>query len=161
MKRIFLIGAILSLIGIHSIGQDAIRKNYVVTKPAVSTLKIEGDINVTLVVAPNEPEIFVDGSENFTKNVRSSIDGAMMHIKATSGSRTEKDVVFIYAPSLSHIELIGDVKFKTIGTLDADNVDLSINGNCKLSVQHAGKLNITLDDNYELVEKRETRLKLK
>ena len=40
-----------------------------------------------------------------------------------------------------------------------DNLALSINGNCRLLVQHSGKLNISVDDNYELIENKVTKLK--
>ena len=77
-----------------------------------------------------------------------------MTITANTSSKTEGDVVVVFAPSLSLLELNGDVKLNTIGTIDANNLHLSINGNCRLNVQHTGELNITLDDHYELTERK-------
>src|SRR5688500_8685628 len=160
MKRISLLGIIISVLAMQLNAQDSFKRKYV-TGPssAVSALKIDGNINVTLVVAPNEPSVYIDGSENFTKKVKTSFIDGVMRISAYASSRSDNDVVVIYAPSLSHLELNGDVKFKTIGTISAKNLQVSINGNCKLLVQHAGKLNIRLDDNYEFIEKKVTRLK--
>lgn len=160
MKRISLLGIIISALVMQLNAQDSFKRTYV-TGPssAVSTLKIDGNINVTLVVAPNEPSVYIDGSENFTKNVKTSVIDGVMSIVAFTSSKSENDVVVVYAPELSYLELIGDVKFKTIGTVNAENLRLSINGNCKLSIQHAGELDISLADNYELIEKKERRLK--
>ena len=160
MKRIYLLGIIFSTLAMQLNAQDSFKRKYVTGPSAsVSTLKINGNINVTLIVAPNEPNVYVDGSENFTKNVKTSfIDGVMSIVSYTS-SRSEDDIVVVYAPDLSYLELNGDVKFKTIGTVNAENLRLNINGNCKLLIQHAGELDIMLDDNYELIQKKETRLK--
>lgn len=159
MKRIFLLG-LFAASALISIAQGTSKPNYVTAKPEiVTTLIIEGDINVTLVVAPNEPNVYVDGSENFTKKVKTTIVDGVMTIKASASSKSEQDLVVVFAPSLSHLELNGDVKFKTIGTIDAKNIDLNINGNCRLNVQHTGELNITLDDHYELTERKVTRHK--
>jgi len=161
MKRI-LFGFILLAMAAVSNAQGTSHKNYVVAKPgSVSTLRIDGNINVTLVVAPNEPNVFIEGSENFTKNVKATFENGVVSIRANTSSRSEADVVVIYAPALSQLELNGDIKFKTIGTINADNLQLSINGNCKLLVQHAGKLDIRIDDDYELIEERITRPKSK
>ncbi|HKH61616.1 MAG TPA: DUF2807 domain-containing protein [Flavitalea sp.] len=161
MKRI-LFGFILLAMAVVSNAQGTSQRNYVSAKPSsVSTLKIDGNINVTLVVAPNEPNVFIDGSENFTKNVKTSFEDGVISIRANTSSKSENDVVVIYAPSLSELELNGDIKFKTIGTINADNLQLSINGNCKLLVQHAGKLDIRIDDDYELIEERVIRPKSK
>ena len=160
MKRIFLLAVIFSGVLIHSNAQDSFKRKYVTaSSESVTTLQIDGNINVTLVVAPNEPSVYIDGSENFTKKVKTSFIDGVMKISAYASSRSENDVVVIYAPGLSHLELNGDVKFKTIGTISAKNLQVSINGNCKLLVQHAGKINIRLDDNYEFIEKKVTRLK--
>ena len=157
MKRI-LFGFILLAMAAVSNAQGTSHKNYVVAKPgSVSTLRIDGNINVTLVVAPNEPNVFIEGSEHFTKNVKATFDDGVVNIRATAPSRSENDVVIIYAPSLSVLELNGDIKFKTIGTINADNLQLIINGTCKLLVQHAGKLDIRIDDDYELIEERVIR----
>lgn len=157
MKRI-LFGFIFLALAIMSNAQGAAHRNYVIAKPvSISTLKIDGNINVTLVVAPNEPNVFIDGSENFTRNVKASFEEGVITIRANAASRSEKDVVVIYAPGLSELELNGNINFKTIGTINADNLQLSINGNCKLLVQHAGKLDIRIDDNYELIEEKVIR----
>lgn len=154
MKRIFLLG-LFAASALISVAQGTSKRNFVTAKPEiVTTLKIEGDINVTLVVAPNEPNVYVDGSENFTRKVKTKIVDGVMTITAATSSKSEQDVVVVFAPALSHLELNGDVKFKTIGTIDAKNLELNINGNCRLNVQHTGELNITLDDHYELTERR-------
>lgn len=154
MKRI-LFGFILLAVAIVSNAQGTAHRNYVIAKPgSVSTLKIDGNINVTLVVAPNEPNVFIEGSETFTKNVKASFEDGVVTIRANVSSKSEKDVVMVYAPTLSELELNGNIKFKTIGTVKADNLQLSINGNCKLLVQHAGKLDIRVDDRYELIEEK-------
>ena len=159
MKRIFLLGIIISVMAMQLNAQDSFKRKYVAgPTSAVSALKIDGNINVTLVVAPNEPSVYFDGSEHFTRNIKTSVIDGEMTIIAYTSSRSENDVVVIYAPDLSSLELIGDVKFKTIGTVNAENLRLTINGNCKLSIQHAGELDISLADNYELVEKKERRL---
>lgn len=159
MKRIFLLAVILSSAILNSNAQDSFKRKYVLNPGSISTLRIDGNINVTLVVAPNEPNVYIDGSEHFTKNVKASLIDGIMSIDASASSKSENDMVVIYAPELSHVELNGDVKFKTIGTLNADNIQLTINGNCKLLVQHAGKLNIDVDDNFELIEKKVTKVK--
>lgn len=160
MKRIFFLAVIFLAVMMHSNGQDLVKRSYVTASSgSVTKLKIDGDINVTLVVAPNEPNVYIDGSESFTKNVKTSFVNGMISITAYASSRSDKDVVVIYAPGISQLELNGDVTFKTVGTINAQNLQLNINGNCKLLVQHAGKLNINLDDNYELIEKKITRLK--
>src|SRR5688500_18718427 len=158
MKRISLLGIIISVLAMQLNAQDSFKRKYV-TGPssAVSALKIDGNINVTLVVAPNEPNVFIDGSENFTRNVKASFEDGVITIRANAASRSEKDVVVVYAPGLSELELNGDINFKTIGTINADNLQLSLNGNCKLLVQHAGKLDIRIDDNYELIEEKVIR----
>jgi Putative auto-transporter adhesin, head GIN domain len=161
MKRI-LFGFILLAMAAVSNAQGTTHKNYVVAKPgSISTLRIDGNINVTLVVAPNEPNVLIDGSENFTKNVKATFEDGVISIRAHAASKSENDVVVVYAPSLSELELNGDVKFKTIGTVNADNLQLSINGNCKLLVQHSGKLDITIDDKYELIEEKVMRPRTK
>ena len=157
MKRI-VFGFILLALAMVSKAQGTAHRNFVISKPvSISTLKIDGNINVTLVVAPNEPNVFIEGSENFTRNVKASYEDGVITIRANASSKSENDVVVIYAPSLSELELNGDIKFKTIGTINADNLQLSINGNCKLLVQHAGKLDIRIDDNYELIEEKVIR----
>ena len=157
MKRI-LFGFVLLAMAAVSNAQGTSNRNYVVAKPgSVSTLRIDGNINVTLVVAPNEPNVFIDGSENFTKNVKATFEDGIVTIRANASSKSENDVVVVYAPSLSELELNGDVKFRTIGTINADNLQLSINGNCKLLVQHSGKLDIKVDDKYELIEEKVVR----
>lgn len=162
MKRIFILGIIILAAALNSSAQGTAKRSYVVSKPeSISTLKIDGNINATLIVAPNEPNVFVDGSDNFSKNVETSFDNGVMTITARTSSRTENDVVMIYAPSLSVIELNGDVDLKTIGTINAEKLALSINGTCRLMVQHTGKLNVYVDDNYELVDETVTRLKRK
>ena len=159
MKKIFLLG-LFAASALISLAQGTSKRSYVAAKPEIlTTLRIEGDINVTLVVAPNEPNVFVEGSENFTKKVKTTIVDGVMTIKASASSKSEQDVVVVFAPSLSQLELNGDVKFNTIGTMDAKNLDLSINGNCRLNVQHTGELNITLDDHYELIERKVIRQK--
>lgn len=160
MKKIFLLAIIFLTVNMYLSAQSSFKRKYVTASSgSVTTLKIDGNINVTLVVAPNEPNVYIDGSENFTKNIKTSFVDGMISIAAYTSSRSENDVVVIYAVGISHIELNGDVKLKTVGTIDAENLQLTVNGNCKLSVQHAGKLNIRLDDNYELIEKKTTRLK--
>lgn len=154
MKRI-LFGVILLAMAAVSNAQGTAHRNYVIAKPnSISTLRIEGDINVTLVVANNEPNVFIEGSETFTKNVTATFEAGVVSIRANTSSKSENDVVVIYAPSLASIELNGDIKFKTIGTLKGDNLPVSINGTCKLLVQHIGKLDLRIDDNYELVEEK-------
>jgi hypothetical protein len=57
MKRIFLLGIILSAAFMQLNAQGSSKRNYVIGKPgSISTLKIDGNgnINVTLVVTPNE-----------------------------------------------------------------------------------------------------------
>lgn len=159
MKRILFLGIIILAAVLSSSAQGTAKRSYVISKSqSISALRIDGNINVTLVVAPNEPNVYVDGSENFTKNVKTSFDDGVMTITARASSRSENDVVMIYAPSLSMIELNGDVTFKTVGTVDAEMLSLSINGNCRLLVQHAGKLSVEVDDKYELIEERVTKL---
>ncbi|MBC7826943.1 MAG: DUF2807 domain-containing protein [Chitinophagaceae bacterium] len=161
MNRIFFLAVILSFASLHSNAQLAsAKKNYIVgVSNSVSSLRIDGNINVTLVIAPNEPNVYIEGGEKFTKNVKASIvDGAMI-INASTSSKSENDVVIIYAPGISELELNGDIKLKTIGTINAENLQLSINGNCRLRLQHTGKMNIRLDDNYELTEKEIMRVK--
>lgn len=154
MKRIFLLG-LFAVSALISAAQGTSKLSYVTAKPEIVTsLKIEGDINVTLVIAPNEPNVYVEGSENFTKKVKTKIVDGVMTITAATSSKSKEDVVVVFAPSLSLLQLDGDVKFKTIGTIDAKNLELSINGNCRLNVQHTGELNIKLDDHYELTERR-------
>lgn len=160
MKRIYLLGIIFFALAMQLNAQDSFKRKYVTSSSAsVSTLKIDGNINVTLVVAPNEPSVYIDGSENFTKNVKTSFIDGVMSIVAYTSSKSENDVVVVYAPDLSYLEFIGHVKFKTIGTVNAENLRVNINGNCKLLIQHAGELDITLDDNYELIEKKVRRVK--
>lgn len=157
MKRIFLLG-LFAASALISAAQGTFKRSYVAANPEiVTTLVIEGNINVNLVIAPNEPNVYVEGSENFKGRVRTNIEAGVMTIKAAASSRSEQDLVVVFVPSLSHLELNGDVKLKTIGTIDAKNFDLSINGNCRLMVQHTGELNITLDDHYELTERKITR----
>ena len=154
MKRI-LFGFILLAMAVVSNAQGTSHKNYVFAKPgSVSTLKIDGNINVRLVVASNEPNVFIEGSEYFTKNVKATFEDGVVNIRANAYSKSENDVVVIYAPNLAELELNGDIKLKTVGTLNANNLAVSINGNCKLLVQHTGKLDLRIDDNYELVEER-------
>ena len=154
MKRI-LFGFILLAMAVVSNAQGTSHKNYVLAKPAsVSTLKVDGNLNVRLVVASNEPNVFIEGSEYFTKNVKATFEDGVVSIRANASSKSENDVVVVYAPNLTELELNGDIKFKTIGTLNANNLPVTINGNCKLLVQHTGKLDLRIDDNYELVEER-------
>jgi hypothetical protein len=55
MKRIFLLGIILPAAFMQLNAQGSSKRNYVIGKPgSISTLKIDGNINVTLVVTPNE-----------------------------------------------------------------------------------------------------------
>ena len=162
MKRIFFLAIVILMASIHSSAQGTAQRTYVASKPqAISALKIDGNINVILIVAPNEPNVYVEGSEKFTKNVQTSLENGVMTISARTSSKTDDDVVMIYAPALSILELNGDVKFKTIGTINGQNLALSINGTCDLSVQHTGKLNINVDENYELIKKKVTKMKAK
>lgn len=120
MKRIYLLAFIFSALALQLNAQDSFKRKYVTgSSTSFSTLKIDGNINVTLVIAPNEPSVYIDGSENFTKKVKTSYIDGIMSVVAYSSSKSENDVVVVYAADLSYLELIGDVKLKTIGTINA------------------------------------------
>ena len=122
MKRIFLLAVIIAVAMVQINAQDSLKRNYVLgLSMQVNTLKIDGNINVTLVVAPNEPSIFVDGSENFTKKVKTSFVNGVMTVSAYSSSKSDDDVVIIYASSLSSLELRGDVKRIDLSKLNSLN----------------------------------------
>jgi hypothetical protein len=172
MKKIILLAGIVFTVFSHSFAQSAVsKKSYIIgtseksftigTSETLTSLKIQGNVNVRLVIAPNEPNVFINGSERFAKNVKTSIVDGTMIVTADVASKSDDDVVVIYAPSLSMLELDGDIQFKTVGTVDADKLQVYITGNCSLTVQHAGKLNIKMNDDYELIERKVTRLKAK
>jgi Putative auto-transporter adhesin, head GIN domain len=176
-KVVFLAGVVFSVLT-QSFAQTAVsKKSYVVetseasnitpaseksyaigTSETLANLRIEGNINVRLLIAPNVPNVYVQGSESFSKAIKTSLSHKTMTITADVSSKSDNDVVIIYAPSLEMLELNGDIKLNTVGTVDSEKLKVFINGNCRLTVQHAGKLNIKVDDEYELTERKITKL---
>ena len=154
MKKLFLIAVAIAGVVTSTFAQQS-KKQFVYKAPqSINTIVVDGNVNITLVVAPNEPNVFISGNQNFTKNVETNISNGRMVVQAKTSSRSKDDMIYLYTADLTRLELNGDIQVSTIGIVDSDKLQVFINGNCHLNIQHKGNLNIALDEKYEIIKRQ-------
>ena len=75
-------------------------------------------------------------------------------MQAKTSSRSKDDMIYLYTADLTRLELNGDIQVSTIGIVDSEKLQVFINGNCHLNIQHKGNLNIALDEKYEIIKRQ-------
>ena len=147
MKKLFLVAVATAGVVTSTFSQESKKQFVYKAAQSINTIVVDGNVNITLVVAPNEPNVFISGNQNFIKNVETNISNGRMVVHAKSSSRSKEDMIYLYTSDLAVLELNGDIQVTTIVIVNSDELQVFINGVCHLNIQHKGKLILPLTKN--------------
>lgn len=146
MKRMFLSVILAALAGISSV--HAVHPS----DPTESDMKITSlviNASVTIILVDDSHPVRAGGNEKFLANVTFKQTGNKLVIDAIK-NRDFKNKGFIYVPAsqLKYIEINSSADVSTATALSVPEMDVLINGACKIVIANKGKCNIKDTDNY-------------
>ncbi len=108
----------------------------------ITSLVINAHVTVVLVDAKSQP-VRIGGDNFFLLNVDFRQAGGKLTVTARKKRNLRKrGVIYIPAGSLRHIEINSSALVKSAGTLHSRELDVVLNGECRVEITTAGRLNI-------------------
>jgi hypothetical protein len=134
-------------------GKDPIVKE--IKTGNIRSIVINANVTVMLLNF-DDASVRVSGDKDFMKLVSISEHNGKLIINSTKNTNlVEKGTVFIPASSVGEILVNSAAQVKSVGPLEIPNLDIRINGECKIHLLHVGRVNLYGNDVYDYT--RESR----
>jgi hypothetical protein len=114
----------------------------------ITTLIINANVTVVLV-GDDEAKLQVAGNNAFANLITLTKNGKTLVI-GYSGKRDLKDEVTIYVPAaqLTKMLINSAANVRSLDVLQNPNIDVVVNGECKIEISNTGNLNFIDTENY-------------
>ncbi|HMO61467.1 MAG TPA: DUF2807 domain-containing protein [Ferruginibacter sp.] len=125
------------------------------TASYIHSLVVNGNTSVVLVNEVSK-QISIEGSEDMINQVEVKEENGQLTITNTSKKGRTAAIVYVPAALISHIHMNGNGAVSTMETLDNKNIDVLVNGDCKLWIKTYGTVTVDAmpDFDYTYVSKK-------
>ena len=151
MKKVFifllaLTAAIGSFARTNSGTEDASKK--ITAAQPITSLVINGDISVVLLNGTSK-EITIEGSAAAVKNFVVTQTNGAVTISDFSGQKRTVAIVYVPARLINKISLNGAAAVSSYESLYNKNIDVVINGDCKLWLKTYGSVTVDAINEFD------------
>ncbi len=116
----------------------------------ITSMVINAHVTVVLVNASSQP-IRIGGNNFFLLNVEFKQTGGKLVIEsAKKRDMKNKGTIYIPAASLKYIEINSDAAVRSATSLEIPQLDILVNGDCRVSIKNLGKVNIKEGPGHEV-----------
>lgn len=150
MKKIFFsIGVALTSFAIQSFAEDSpVYTRKIENVASFEKIIVADNINVMLVTE-DEGAITVEGKTEYLNSVTVTSINGVLSIKSNNKNTAGKIMVYVPVKKLSSIEITGDSKVMSAGIIDAPELKVLVEANCKLGLQTTGKITIQHAEDFD------------
>lgn len=120
---------------------------------------IQGNADVVLTTAPSMTAV-IEGGAAEANNASITNQNGVLIIQGNKSSRNARPVIKIPVQHLEMLEVNGDGRVKSINTLPAEHLAITINGTCDIAVSVTGRISVNAADGYEYTYLKNERIKI-
>jgi hypothetical protein len=113
-----------------------------------TSLDIKDHVNIILT-SSSESGITIRGDQQDVKDVRAGVNSGRLTVWMTGSGRGAHVTVYVPAALLDQIFINGDSKVQTESILSNPQLDVEINGECRISIRSLGKVDVRNGSEYE------------
>lgn len=158
MKKIVLLSLIIQCAVISSAFSNEPPLVKELKTGAYQTLVINANVTVVLT-NEDEQALRMSGDETFMSRLTIKQIGHRLYIGATKNADLlSKGIIYIPAAKLQQIQVNSAAHVKSSGPLQIPNLQIRINGECKIHIVHVGELNLTGNDYYDYTQESKEML---
>jgi Putative auto-transporter adhesin, head GIN domain len=116
-----------------------------------TTLIINADVTVKLINASNS-DAKLSGDDFFMQNVSITQSGNFLIINAAKDKNyKKKGVIYVPARTVREIRINNSASVESAAFLQIPELNILINGDCRVSITNRGKVILTGTENYEVI----------
>ena len=153
-----LLPVIAVIISVTTLAQSSFKRPVVETKQidlTESFNQIEVRGNVTIILRNDlERRLVFSGNPNDMKMVKTSYKNNKLIVDANRKRSYKKFTVYVPVSGIDLLATSGKTEILSSGTINADDLEILLNGSSLVTINYKGKLRIVPGTGYELLDPR-------
>lgn len=106
--------------------------------------------NVKIVLTNGEEsDLYITGNQEAAKKIDILLDGSELMIDGTDLGSTEDVVIHVSSRLVNKLALFGKAEVTSNEILRNQEMDVVVNGDCKVKIKVSGKVNVSAADGYD------------